>query len=334
MVLQRRAVVGSALALAAATMAPAAAAGTSRKYVVAVLSVDPRDDEYLEWKVFVAELARLGYVEGENVAFVHRYSGEDTGRMTGLAVELAAMKPDVIFAFGGTVSTRAAMKATSTIPIVFFASADPVALGLVASLARPGGNVTGTSSLARETGQKTLEILVEALGRRPGDLVYMVPTWVGQVAFSPEVRGVLSATARSLGKHLEFLNADSVEALEEVLRHLSEQRIGGVVFEDYQVWSHDRPRIALMFKQRGLPTITDQPEFVRAGMLLSYTQSRADFSRKAASNVDRILRGARPADVPVEQVSKWDMMVNLTTAKALGLELPSSVLARADQILE
>jgi len=252
-----------------------------------------------------------------------------------MAAELVAMRVDLIYAYGGTRATQAAKKATSTIPIVFLGSDDPVGYRLVATLARPGGNVTGTSGLGNETAAKRVEILVEAIrGSRNLTLACVQPRRVRDFPTFGARQDAQSAASRSLGARLEYIDADSVEQLESSLERLGRQQVGGVLFDEDEIWAHERARIASMFVRQRLAAMSDRRDFVAAGMLMSYSISGVDLARKAAVNVDRILSGAHPADLPVEQVSKWDFVINLKAATLLGLKIPQSTLQRADEVIQ
>jgi putative tryptophan/tyrosine transport system substrate-binding protein len=330
-VIDRRRVVLFGLALAACKVhgQPLPA----RVFRIGVLAVDARLEEWVGWKTFVAELARRGYVEGRNLSFIRRYSGTDLNRLDAMAAELGALKVDLIFAAGGTRSTMAAKSATDAVPIVFLGSADPVGLGLVATLGHPGGNVTGSATLVVDQSVKSLEILVEAIGAGKS-IAYIQPSWWRSMPTFSLTRDALQAAARVLGARLTLVDVDTPEALDLALQQLVGQGVGGVIIDQDERWWPHRPHISDMFIRRRLPAISDDPEFAHAGLLLSYSASDEDIGRKSAIYVDRILRGAKPADLPVEQVSTWRLVINLRTAKSIGLTMPRALLVRADEVIE
>jgi len=305
----------------------------ARVFRIGVLAVDAHLEEWVGWKAFVAELARRGYVDGRNLSLVRRYSSHDWNRLDAMAAELVALKVDLIFAAGGTRSTIAAKNATATIPIVFLGSADPVRLGLVATLAHPGGNVTGSAMLGGETSAKSLEILVEAIGAG-NSIAYIQPSYWRALPNFSLTRDALEAAARVLGARLTLIYVDTPQALTLALERLVREGVGGVIIDQDEQWWPHRPHISEMFIRWRLPAISSDPEFAHAGLLLSYSLSDEDIGRKSATYVDRILRGAKPADLPVEQVSTWRLVINQRTARAIGLTMPRALLARADEVIE
>ncbi len=272
-------------------------------------------------------LREFGYVEGQNIAIEWRWAHGRTERLADLAAELVRLKVDVIVAPGNAPVT-AAQRATRTIPIVMAIVTDPVALGFVASLARPGGNITGLTSQAADLLGKRLQLLKEAVPNVSRMAVLWDPTFPGIRAAVSEAK----AAARALGVQLELLEARSPSDLDNAFAAMT--REGAVfVFGSPMLLTH-RARIAELALKSRLPAACASRDYVEAGCLMSYTANWADLSRRAAYFVDRILKGTRPADLPVEQPTKFDLIINLKTAKALGLTIPQSILILADQVIQ
>jgi putative ABC transport system substrate-binding protein len=279
--------------------------------------------------VFFEALRELGWVEGKNVDFEHRYADNRLERLPELAAELVRLKVDVIAA-AGTLAPLAAKRATTVIPIVMTSAGDPLGSGLVASLARPGGNVTGVSLMAPDLGAKRLELLKEILPR----LSRVAVLWNAANPYSVLVFKETQAGGRTLGidvRSLEVRGPDDFDSAFEAARVLRPD--GLITVEDPLTVDH-RTRIAEFTARQQLPSLHGLREFVAVGGLISYGPSLADLFRRAAYYVDKILRGAKPADLPVQQPTKFEMVINLKTAKALGLEVPATLLARADEVIE
>ena len=281
------------------------------------------------WGPFIEGLRDLGYVEGQNITIERRSSEGKYERLSGLAAELVRLKVDVIVAPANE-NVVAAKQATRTIPIVMAGSGDPVGSGLVASLARPGGNVTGLSISAPGLAGKQLQLLKE-----------IVPT-VSKVAVhsNPTNRAVHSLleeakiAAQSLGVQLQILEARGPDEFQGAFAAMARERAGALlVFSDGMLLLH-RTRIADFAAKGRLPAMYGRSEFVDAGGLMSYAPSLGDNLRRAASYVDKILKGAKPADLPVEQPTKFDLVLNLKTATALGLTIPPSLLLQAYRVVE
>lgn len=301
---------------------------TGKVVRIGVLGPDLSEEVRPEWNEFVAELARRGYVEGRNIVFERRFS--DYARPDLLdkqAAELVGLKVDVIYAARGTAVALAAKKATKSIPVVFYSSADPVGLGLVASLARPGGNLTGNSIQDIAVSVKSLQFLAEAVGKLTG-IAYFQHRGIRSLPWFPSHEAAMTATAKGIGAKFEFVEVEAVAEIEPLLKQLVRQGINGAILEDYPLF-RPQSRIAALFVDHRLPTIGD----ARAGFLLHYKVHPLDLARMAATYVDRILKGARPSDLPVEQASKFELVINLKTAKALGLNIPQSLLQRADEVI-
>jgi putative ABC transport system substrate-binding protein len=276
---------------------------------------------------FVQRLRELGWVEGRTVAIEYRWAEGRSERFAALASELARLKVDVIVTVGAAVD--AARAATSTIPIVFAQASDPVDAGLVASLARPGGNVTGLSAEQADTVGKRIELLREVI---PGLRRLAVMASVGNPAAVRQV-GEVQAAAPTLGvavTSVELRRSEDIAPAFETLRGAAEALY--VVGEP--LTATNRTRINLLAAGARLPTMHFAREYVEAGGLMSYGPNLPELYRRAGDFVDKILRGTRPADIPVEQPTKFDLIVNLTAARAIGLSIPESFLARADEVIE
>ncbi len=274
-------------------------------------------------------LRDLGYVEGQNIAIEYRFAEGKAERLPDLAAELVRLKVDVIVA-PNPPGALAAKNATTTIPIVMAIAGDPVGLGLVASLARPGGNVTGLSNVSVELAPKQLQLLKQAVPKVSRVAVLWNP---GNKANALSFRE-LEVAARSLGVQLQPLEAQSPDDFDSAFAAMTRERAGAlVVFPDALVLLHQRRIVDLAAKRR-LPAMYALREAVDAGGLMSYSPSFTDLFRRAATYVDKILKGAKPADLPVEQPTKFEFVINLKTAKALGLTIPQSVLIRADQVIQ
>jgi putative ABC transport system substrate-binding protein len=278
--------------------------------------------------VFVQRLRELGWIEGRTVAVEYRWAEGRSERFAEIAAEFVQRKVDVIVT-ASTAAVLAAKQATSVIPIVFAAAGDPVGIGLVASLARPGGNVTGLSLQQIETVGKRLELLREVV---PGLGRLAVLANVGN-PFVVLDMGEVQATARTLGLEVIILEIRRGEDIAPAFEALKGRAEALYVVVDPLVGTH-RIRINTLVLAARLPTMHTQRESVELGGLMSYGANFPDLFRRAADYADKILRGAKPADIPVEQPTKFDLVINLTTAKALGLTIPESFLLRADEVIE
>jgi putative ABC transport system substrate-binding protein len=277
---------------------------------------------------FVQRLRELGWIEGRTVKIEYRWAGGRNERAAEIAAEFVRLKVDVIVT-QGTPSVLAAKQATSVIPIVFAAVGDPVDSGLVASLSRPGGNVTGLSTQQTDTATKRIELFREMV---PGLHRLAIMGNVGNPAVELELREVQS-TARALGLEAAAFELRRAEDIAPVFDALKGRADALYVCGDPLVFTN-RIRVNTLAQGARLPTIYLLGAYVEAGGLMSYGPSVPDLYRRAADYVDKILRGAKPADIPVEQPTKFDLVINLTTAKALGLEVPPTLLARADEVIE
>jgi putative ABC transport system substrate-binding protein len=277
-------------------------------------------------------LRELGYIEGQNFAIEYRYSQGKIDQAPELAAELVRLKVDIIVVAGGPIWVRAAKNATKTIPIVMVGSGtDPVEAGLVESLARPGGNVTGITTLSRELGGKRLELLKEAVPKLARVAVLYDPAIAGSVL---EVKEDLPVSARALGLTVRSWEVRDADGFEKVFAALNKQRPDGLYVSSAPLMLANRKRIAALALKIRLPSMHVSRDYVEAGGLMSYGADEADRYRRVAYYVDRILRGAKPADLPVEQPTKFELVINLKTAKQIGLTIPPEVLARATKLIK
>ena len=283
-------------------------------------------------EAFHRGLRDLGYVEGRDVVIEYRDAGGKAERLPALAAELVALKVDVIMA-ASTPHALAAKQATGTIPIVFISSGDPVADGLVASLARPGGNVTGLSSLTPDRVGKCLELLKQAVPRVNRVAILWQPGAVGDRT-EKAMRKEADVAARALGMRLQLVETRTPADIDRAFSEMTKQRAGAVAVWTTAMLASERQRLVAFAAKNRLPAVYTLREFVDSGGLMAYGHDQADLNRRAATYVDKILKGAKPADLPVEQPTKFYLAINLKTAKALGLTIPPSVLGRADQIIE
>ena len=293
--------------------------------------VDPASDSGRAEGIRLA-LRELGYIEGQNIAIEYRYAEGRPDRESGLAAELVRLKVDIIVVASGDQWIRAAKNATKTIPIVMWGSGtDPVKAGHVESLARPGGNVTGLTNLTRELGGKRLELLKEAVPKLSRVPVLYDPAIPGSLH---EVKELLPADARALKLTIQPWEIRAVDDFEKVFAALNKQRPDGLypVIAGGVMRPNQKRIVAFAFKSR-LPSVFSSREAVEAGGLMSYRADEADSYRRVAYFVDRILKGARPADLPVEQPTKFELVINLKTAKQIGLTIPQSMLYRADKVI-
>jgi len=273
-------------------------------------------------------LRELGYEEGKNIVIEHRYADGHRDRLPALAAELVRLKVDVIVTTGPTV-TRAVKEATVTIPIVMTSDNDPVGNGFVASLARPGGNVTGLSNLARELSGKRLELLKEIVPRLSRVAVLGTSTSPGNAQNLKE----MELAAGALAVKLQYLDVLAPKDIETAFGAVRKGRTEAIHVLDSPVFGPQRTQIVGLAVKSGLPAIYHRSGFVEAGGLMSYGVIFTDMDRRAATYVDKILKGAKPADLPVEQPTKFEFVINLKAAKQIGLTIPPNVLARADQVI-
>lgn len=289
-----------------------------------------REDSTVElWQIFRGRLRELGYVEGKNLVIEARFAQGASERLPALAAQLVGLKPDLIVAYG-TPETLAVMKATSIIPIIFTETGDAVATGMVANLARPGGNVTGQSSMYTVISAKWIEMLVELV---PGAKQIAFLGLMNNQSIRANFR-LMQEAAKPLGVAVRLLEAGSPGAIESAFEVMAAEKFDGfMVAAAAQLLANQQQIVALAARNR-LPAIYARDEFIAAGGLLSLGIDRVHKYRRAAEYVDRILQGAKPADLPVEQPTQFELVVNLKTAHALGLRIPPSILLRADRVIQ
>jgi putative ABC transport system substrate-binding protein len=274
-------------------------------------------------------LRDLDYVEGLNVLIEYRWAEGQYERFAALIAELIALKVEVIVT-AGTPASLAVKKATTSIPLVMVAVGDPVATGLVASLARPGGNITGLTSIAEEMEGKRLELLREVVPK----VSHIAVLWNAGSPIQVIQEREMQAAIRVVGMKMLSLGVRTAEQIEDAFATMVRERPGALFVLADRLFLHHRTRIMDFAAQHRLPGVHAYRELVEAGGLMSFGPSYAGMHRRAAYFVDRILRGAKPADLPVERPSKFELVINLKTAKVLGLTIPQSLLQRADQVIE
>src|SRR5262245_13204911 len=279
-------------------------------------------------EAFWQGLRELGYVEGKNIIIEFRYAEEKFDRLPVLAAELVRLKVDVVVTTGALV-TRAAKEATGTIPIVMANDTDPVSNGFVASLARPGGNITGLSTLAPELGGKRLELLKEIIPKL--SLVAVLGTSTGPTNAQNLKETELAAGA--LGVKIQYLDVLGPKDIETAFRAASKARADAVLLLASSVFTSQRTQVADLAVKYRLPATYNRPEYVEDGGLMTYGPSINDLFRRAATYVDKILKGTKPADLPVEQPTKFELIINLKAATQIGLTIPPNVLVRADKVI-
>jgi putative ABC transport system substrate-binding protein len=276
-------------------------------------------------KKFRQALQDLGYVEGKNILFEHRYTEGNRDRVAGIVAELLSLKVNILFSTQAIV-VRAAKQATKTIPIVMAITPDPVALGLVDSLAHPGGNITGLTSLARQLSGKRLELLNEMIPKLSRVGIILV---TGSSAFKDYEDAGLSLKVPLQSLEVRVPNPDLPRAFQVAVK----ERVNAVIVASVPGLSGYRKQIVDLAVQNRLPLMSESVLAVEAGGLVSYNANNDEILRRAAVYVDKILKGAKPADLPVEQPTKFELVINLKTAKQIGLTIPPNVLARADRVI-
>jgi putative tryptophan/tyrosine transport system substrate-binding protein len=296
---------------------------------IAYFSAGSASSQASRLDVFRQGLRDLGYAEGKEIVIEQRYADGKLDRVASLATELVRLKLDVLVT-GGPAATRAAKEATATIPIVMGFDYDPVGSGIVASLARPGGNITGLSSLAPEISGKQLELLKELLPRlsRVAILGNSTEPGIGQLRKEAEL------VAGAFRVNLQYLDVLAPKDIGTAFQTASKDHAEALLALSSFVIISERAQIADLAIKNRLPAIYPWPEFVEDGGLMTYGPNSNDLFRRAATYVDKILKGAKPADLPVEQPKKFEFIVNLKAAKQIGLTIPPSVLARADRVIK
>ncbi len=287
------------------------------------------DAQSARMEAFRQGLRELGYVEGKNIVIDPRYAEGKLDRLPAFAADLVRLKVDVILSAGPT-TTRLAKEATVTIPIVMAQDPDPVANGFVASLARPGGNITGLSTLAPELSGKQLELLKEIVPRLSRVAVVGESSNPGNAQSLKETE----LAAAALGVKLQYLDVLDPKDIETVFRTASKGRAEAVVALGSSVLGSQRTRVVELAVKSRLPAIYNVPDFVQAGGLMTYGVSFIDLYRRAATYVDKILKGAKPGDIPVEQPMKFELIINLKAAKQIGLTIPQWTLMKADKVIK
>jgi putative tryptophan/tyrosine transport system substrate-binding protein len=277
-------------------------------------------------------MRELGYVEGRNVVIDYRDAAGKRDRLSALAAELVALKVDVIVA-PTVLASLAAKQATRTIPIIFAGASDPVADGLVTSLARPGGNATGLSNLGPELVGKRLELLTQAVPGVSRVAVLWQPGGGGERTDIDMLTGA-EVAARALGVQPQFVEARGPAEIDRAFADMTSARAEALLVLPYAIMFVERRRLVDLAARNRLPAVYPSRQYVEAGGLMAYGPSLVDLLRRAATYVDRILRGASPADLPVEQPTKFELVVNLKTARTLGITIPQSVLGRADEVIQ
>lgn len=328
--MDRRDTVLALLALGAAPLA-AEAQQAAKVTRIGHLSTNLAASPHLR-DAFLQELRGLGYFEGRNVVIEYRNAEGKHERLPALVAELVALKVDAIVA-SGTLAALAAKQETKTIPIVFSPAGDPVGSGLVASLARPGGNVTGLSAFAPELVGKRLELLKQAVPGIRRVAVLWQPGAFGERTEKDTLKRA-EVAARDLGVPLQFVEARGPADFARAFSEMSMARASAVTVLASNMFNNERRRLVDLAAEKRLPAMYSAREIVDAGGLMSYGANLADLNRRAATYVDKILKGAKPGDLPVEQPTKFELVINLRTAKALGLTIPQSVLAHADEVIQ
>src|SRR5215471_9472390 len=320
--------IAAILVLAAITCAEAQPSGKAHR-IGFLLSIS-RSSLSTRIDSFRQRLRELGYVEGQNISIEYRSSEGKLDRLSDLAVELARLKMDVLVSGGGNSATRALMQATTLIPIVMTFGSDPVAAGFVSSLARPGGNVTGLTSITGELSGKRLELLTETILKPSRVAVLYDPGDPAKIAEFKEIQ----VAARALGVQIQSLEVRSPQEFESAFKSAAIWKANALmVLLTVITGGPNHKQIAELATKNRLPTMFTESERIETGGLMSYGPNYADSFRRAAVFVDKILKGAKPADLPVEQPTKFELVINLKTAKQIGLTIPPNVLARADKVI-
>jgi putative tryptophan/tyrosine transport system substrate-binding protein len=300
---------------------------------IGLLELDVAAEEPRTREAFFRRLRDLGYVEGRNLVIEYRDAAGKTERFPTLAAELVALKVDVIVTAGGTLAVQAAKQATTGIPIVFASVGDPVAEGLVTSLARPGGNLTGSSAVFTELVAKWLEVLRQAVPGVSRVALLLKPDALPDPAKTDRLKAA-DVAARALGMRLQIVEARGPDDFDRAFSDMIQARAEALMVWATPVFNLGRGRLAQLAAMNRLPAVYSFRTYVDVGGLMSYGPDRSEMFRRAATYVDKILKGARPGDLPIEQPTKFELVINLKVAKALGLTIPPAVLARADEVIQ
>ena len=301
----------------------------AKSYRISYLALLPGEDTTL-MKPLLERLHELGYVEGKNMTFTYRSAEDHPERLPELAAELVRANPDVLITGFGTLAAKAARAATTTIPIVITSVGDPIGAGLIKSLSRPGGNVTGVTSQASDVVGRRLQILENLIARNQMIAVLMNP----DTPFSRLALQELQAAANPERERLAVFEARTADEVSSSVEAAIKGGAAGLLTLDDPLMLAVSKQIADLAAKARLPTIFGSRDFAKAGGLISYGVDRQQLNRRAAEFVDEILKGAKPADLPVEQPTKFELVINLKTAKALGLDMPPKLLALADEVIE
>src|SRR5262245_53018702 len=299
--------------------------------VIGILAAAAPEANAIRLRAFHEGLRMAGYVEGQNVKIEYRWAEAHTGRLLELAADLVRDRVAVLVTAGGTASALAAKAATSEIPIVFATGADPVELGLVASLNRPGGNVTGVTSLNLEVVPKRVELLHELLPSVTSMALLLNPA---VPALAEPVSRLSQAAAHALGLELHVVHASSDRDFDAVFERLIQLRVGALAIGPDNLFTARSRQLAALTVRHAIPTIYEFREFAAAGGLMSYGSSEPEYYRLVGTYAGRVLKGDKPADLPVQQSTKVELFLNLKTAKALGITVPLPLSGRADEIFE
>jgi len=300
-----------------------------KSVVVGMLRYGDRPGSQVYIDAFKQGMQELGYIEGRNLALELRFAEGKAERLPALAEELVQLKVDVILT-GDTPSARAAQRATRVIPVVMGTATDPVGSGLVASLARPGGNITGFSNMSSDISPMRLEMLIAVVPKLSRVAVLLNPS---NPATRTELKSLEAANQRAK-LTLLALEAETPEQIERAFAAMVKQRAQGVVMTNDVLFGQQRHQIAELALKYRIPCLGALPASADAGLLMSYGQNIVESYRRAGTYVDKILKGAKPADLPVEQPTKIELVINMKTAKALGIKIPRSILVRADRVIE
>jgi putative ABC transport system substrate-binding protein len=328
--MNRRSFIGTVTAGLLAEPLAAGAQSASKVWRIGMLETSAPDPAGLAWwNAFRQQLRELGYLEGQSVAFEARFADGRVGRLSALASELVKLRVDVIVT-GGAAAAQAAKRATTTIPIVMATGSYQVSMRLVAGLARPEGNVTGVTSLTGELSGKRLGFLKEMVSK----LSRVAMLWAEDNEASAFVVRDTEAAAGALGVILKPYGVRRPVDFERTFSEMVRDRAEGLIISSGPTYFAERKRLAELAVRHRLPSVVGEREYAEAGELLSYGPSYPELFRHAATYVDKILKGAKPGDLPIEQPTKFELVINLKTAKALGLTIPPSLLLRADQVIE
>jgi putative tryptophan/tyrosine transport system substrate-binding protein len=315
--------------LGSATVWPLMATAQQRLFRIGILNAGGSLFSIPPWAAFSEALHSLGWVEGANLVYENRFADNQLERLPALAAELARLNVDIIIT-AGTLAPLAAKRATSTIPIVMTSAGDPLGSGVVASLARPNGNVTGLSLMAPDLGGKRLELLKEVVPK----VSRVAVLWNQLNPYSANSFKEAQAAGQIMDVDIQSIGIKGPEELDAAFEAISSQNPNAAITIEDPLTVDQRQRIVDFVNGRRMPAIYGLREFVDAGGLMAYGASLSDLFRRAASYVDKVLKGAKPADLPVEQPTKFELIINLKAAKTIDLLIPVSMLARADEVIE